>query len=328
MTGQTRESLFARIRPLLLILAPVVVFVGVMAAPDEMCERVTACHWEVEGARILPGGGRGILLVHLYRRGRKRQASYNKLVTVDLATGARLGQHVTSDWVEPFGLTRGHIWLRHGGVRRKQWTGYTLPGLAEAYDLEELLAAHPEAGWPPRQVRLDPDGGEALLLQGREQGWYSLSPGDNRLSRRAAPGRDPWWNGALLPRRCEDPARPPRAVGNELLLDGVFVCDNITGRLLDLGGGDRLVACQDLLRETGKLILGRLAGGSRWAWRFHERERFGDRPREAHGYRVAFAAGLEGSLLLVLEQDDGDGDVWLVSLDPGDGRQQWAARYD
>ena len=277
-----RESLFDRIKPWLLPLAPFVLSPIIMLMPDAVCERVTAGRWELEGARILPDEGQGILVAHLFSRPRGRGGSFTKLVTVDLGTGAELGRYVTSDWVEPLELEDEQLWVRQGGIRSKRWTAYALPGLTEV------------------QERQDP-------------------PGDDPQARRS---------GSLQPARCERLPEVPRAIDGELLLDGACLCDNATGRLLDPGGGDRLVAFQDLQREKGKLILGRLATGDRWVWRFHERERFGQRPREAHGYRVAFASLLNDALVLVLEQDDGEGDVWVVAVAAADGRQRWARRYD
>lgn len=323
MTETDEKSLFAKLKSWWLPAAALLVFVGLMLAPDEACERFTTCHWEFKGARILPSRDRGMLLLHLHSMGAARGRSFNQLVTVDLASGKQLGRHVTSNWVKPFGLTGEHLWVRQGGARAKDWTAYALPDLTEAYDLESLLEAHPQVGWPVEQARLDPAGGDRIVLLDKAHGWFALDPESNSLTERSKPEPDPWWNGALLPQHCEHPPEPPRAVDGELLLDGAFVCDNTTGRLIALSG-DRLVAYQDLERETGKLILGRLNSQGAWAWRFKEQERFGARPREAHGYRVAFAAPLAGLLVLVLEQDDGAGDVWVVGLDPVDGRQKWA----
>ncbi len=325
---EERESWFQRNKPWLFVLVPLCLFAAFMLMPDAVWERIKPNRWGLKGARLLTAQEPKILLAHLHSRSHGRGSSFNKLVTVDLDSGAELGQTVTSDWVEFLGLTERHLWVRKGGVRSKRWIAYALPGLGQAIDLEELIGDRNEVDWPVDQVRLDRHGGEKLFIKSQTGDWFELTCGDGRLVASHDPGMDPRHLVAMGAPRCDPIPGPPRAIDGELLLDGAVLCDNATGRPLDLGGGDRLVAFQDLRRETGKLILGRLAGGVAWVWRFHERERFGQRPAEAHGYRVAFASVQGPGLALVLEQEDGEGDLWVVGLDPADGRQRWARRYD
>ena len=288
-TEEKKKGWIRRVFPVFLLVAPLVGAGLVALLPAKACEGVVRCHWGLKGARVLDGNGPGTLLVHLHSKGRKRQRSLDKLLTVDLDKGAQLGEYLTKNWVKPFGVSQEHLWIRQGGVSARRWVGYALPGLAEAFDLD---------------------------------------PEDKELAERAPPGADPEGSDALLWKHCEYPPKPPGSIDDELLLDGYFVCDGSTGGLLDLGDGDRLLFYQDLKQETGKMILGRLSTDGRWVWKFHERERFGKRALEAHGYRVAFAAKLPKLLLLVIEQDDAEGDIWVLALNPLDGRPLWSLQYE
>jgi len=316
-----------KLAPLAPFLLVAVVITLTLFTPASLCERVGNHRWRLEGARVLRGEGSSALLLHLYSLGRHRQRSYNKLVTLDLEGGRELGSYVTHDWVKPFGLTTQLLWLRQGGIKRKRWTAYALPSLAQKHELDELLRDHPRVAKGPRDVRFAPASAR-LGVQDKRGRWFSLDPASNAIEPIDQPRFDWQVGGALTVPVCDHPPRPPRMVGDELLLEGAFVCDNVTGELLELGGGDRLIAYQDLERETGKLIVGRLTTDSRWAWRFTEQERFGRRPRGENGYRVEFAFHTGAHIVLVLPLDEGAEDVRVVAIDPGDGAMVWQRRYE
>ncbi len=325
--GERKESLFSRLKPLLWIVLPIAGGALALCGPDLACERITSSHWGLKGARILPGPDPGTLLLHLRSQGRQRQKSFEKLLAVQLDSGQQVGSYLTSNRLKPFGLGADLLWVRQSKLREKRWTAYSLPGLEQRHELRELLRAQRRVAWPVGEVRFDPIS-EQLVLRDKHQRWFELEPGTGTLASQDEPGPASMPTNPLQLGYCEYPPSPPRAVDDELLLDGVFVCDGSNETLLELGGGDRLVAYQDLERDTGKLILGRLTAENRWAWRFTEQQRFGARPREVHGYRVAFAAQPAEQIVLVLQQAEANADLRVVAIDPDDGTLVWQHRIE
>ncbi len=315
------------LRTLLFILVPVGIFAILIGMPANIRVHFSNCRWGLKGAKVLRLGDRRVLLFHIRSHGKWKQRSFEKFLTVDLAQGKQLAEYVTYNWNKPFGLTKEYLWVRQGGVGSKRFVAFSLPGLDESMNLEKLLDKQPKVKKPLIDVRMDPDGTDGLVLKGADGKWFSFKSQSGQLKDRAAPTWNPWWEGALKLKYCENPPRPPRSVDQELLLEGKFVCDNATGNLIELNDGDRFVAYQDIKTERGKLIFGRLSNDKRWIWKFSENERFGKRPRDQHGYRISFATLLPKVLVLLLEQEDAFGDMRLVALDVEDGRQVWALRY-
>ncbi len=243
--------------------------------------------WEVKGAKLIGDKDKPVLLLYLGRTrsgGRGGGSSHELLTCLDLRQGTALGKYDTGDWMRPYGLTSGRLWVRQGGFRSKTWVAYSLPELKRVKEFDQ----------PPKH---------------RE------------------PGLNPMGSGALIIKSCEDRPAVPRRIGGELLLDGKFVCDNHSRQLLDLGDGDRLVAYQDLEKDRGKLLLGRLAKDNHWVWKTGEKELFRARPRQAHGYRVDYATRLPDGVVLVLKQADAAGDARLVVLKSDSGKPAWSVRY-
>ncbi|MBD3239781.1 MAG: hypothetical protein GF331_04290 [Chitinivibrionales bacterium] len=125
------------------------------------------------------------------------------------------------------------------------------------------------------------------------------------------------------PQDCDGHPLPPRMVGDTLLLERRFLCDNARGQIVVFEDGDRIVAYQDLQGETGKLLFGRLDTGDRFIWRLHERDLFGARGRDEAGYHVSWATMWRGRLVVVIEQHEGGDAMYAVMLEPEDGTLRW-----
>jgi hypothetical protein len=153
---------------------------------------------------------------------------------------------------------------------------------------------------------------------------------DGRVFALSVPGLEEDAARAAPPERLKRPvlggcARPaaPRKLGSKRVLDGKIVCDRRTGRPLDLGGGDRLLAHQSLQGRMGKLILTRVSGRRKVVWSLAEEEWAGRRAPEEPGYRVAWASRMGGCVVLVLPVASGDGPLDLACVKPEAGRLLW-----
>jgi len=302
-------------------------FVASVALSSSACWKKMPRQWEVKGAQITTGtDDRPLLLVHLHSPAPWKRTSRDVLLSLDVATGKRVGTLATTNWVRPFGLTRERLWIQQGDWRTRRWTAYRLPDLKQVVELGGLLRKHRAVARPVSRVQVDPRDARRIVLRAGDGSWYVLSPGEGSARRQPPPDHDPFR--ALAVNRCEDPPSPPRRVKSTLLLDGAYVCDNTAGKLVVLGARDRLVAYQDLKKEMGKLILGRLSDDGKWAWRLKEQDWFMARPRKDHGYRVVFAARRPDGVVLVLQQHGGGPDVWVLSLNPASGAVRWKVRHD
>jgi hypothetical protein len=123
---------------------------------------------------------------------------------------------------------------------------------------------------------------------------------------------------------CNHP-KAPRKLGKKLVLDGTIVCDRRTGRAVDMGGGDRLLAHQTLQGKIGKLILTRLTKKREAVWNLAERvwapppEREFDQP----GFRVEWATRQGRCIVLVMPLEHNEGTLVLACLDPELGLLAW-----
>jgi len=124
-----------------------------------------------------------------------------------------------------------------------------------------------------------------------------------------------------------DPPAPPRMLKGELVLDGCFVCDQRTGRPIDLENRNRLLAHQTLQDSQGKLILTlvltRLNQKTEPLWRLAEKQIVGKRDFNQPGFRVAWATKTKAGILLVLHEAENEGALYIVCLDPLTGQLTW-----
>lgn len=121
---------------------------------------------------------------------------------------------------------------------------------------------------------------------------------------------------------CNFP-KAPRKLGKKLVLDGKIVCDQRTGRAIDLGGGDRLLAHQTLQGKIGKLILTRLTKKRKAVWNLPEGPWAGERGFDQPGFRVEWATRQGRCIVLVMPLEHSEGRLALACLDPELGQLVW-----
>ena len=129
-------------------LLPVILYLGIHLLSVFGLFRIPAMHlsrtnWKHVIALLKTHHTPPVLLIHMANEPPGWDIAYERLLSIDPASGKVLGQIVMGGWMYLIGVTGKEVWLttRFPG---KSVSGYALPDLDCIYKQDALLADHPD----------------------------------------------------------------------------------------------------------------------------------------------------------------------------------------